>query len=267
MQDWQEPKPEGLTIGELAHRSGLNTSALRYYEEQGLLTPISRTPAGYRIYAPEAGHTLQLIRRAQRLGFSLSDIRILIQSLQSDQTDNGRMRELTLERYYALERQITQLLVQEHELGLFLRDLDRNTNQLNPTPFPLMLNRMLQRVCSDPLEAPVDILFDMLIEKSGCILNSDEGKALLQSFRGKHVHIWLDGDCYHILVVSDDPTVGQALLALSNLISNCQVHSHSHQAGEMFHNGEGFVLITCGENAFILARLFLMLEDKEEHSF
>ncbi len=267
MDDWQAHPPAGLTIGELARRSGLNTSALRYYEEQGLLTPISRTPAGYRIYAPEAEQTLQLIRRAQRLGFSLSDIRTLIQSLHKDQIDDGRMRELTLERYYALERQITQLLVQEHELGLFLRDLDRNTSQLNPTPIPLMLNRLLQRVCSDPLEAPVDILFDMLIEKSGCILNSVEGKTLLQTFRGKHVHIWMEGDCYYILVVSNDPQVGQALQALAQLISNCQVHSHSHQAGEMFHNGEGFVLVTCGENAFILARLFLILEDKEEHSF
>lgn len=263
MDDWQEHKPAGLSIGELARRTGLNTSALRYYEEQDLLNPISRTASGYRIYAAEAEQTLQIIRRAQRLGFSLADIRLLIQSLQNDRASNMHMRELTLDRYYALERQITHLLVQEHELGLFLRDLDRNTSQLNPTPFPLLFNRLLQRVCSDPLEAPVDILFDMLIEKSGCILNSDEGKTLLQTFRGKHVHIWMEGDCYHILVVSDDPAVGQALQNLSQLISNCQVHAHSHQAGEMFHNGEGYVLKTCGENAFLLARLFLMLEDKD----
>ena len=41
-----------LTIGQLAKRVGLRTSALRYYEQQGLLSPSGRTTAGYRLYAP-----------------------------------------------------------------------------------------------------------------------------------------------------------------------------------------------------------------------
>src|SRR5690606_40887755 len=73
-----------LTIGELAKLAGVSRSMLRYYEEQGLLKPAARSAAGYRLYAPEAAQTLLFIQRAQRLGFSLADIQILLERLGRD---------------------------------------------------------------------------------------------------------------------------------------------------------------------------------------
>ena len=102
-----------LTIGKLAKRVGLRPSALRYYEEQGLLTPAGRTPAGYRLYDATAERTLRFVQRAQRLGFSLADIHTLLQSASlSDQA----VVALAEERFLALERRLTEQLVLRHEL-------------------------------------------------------------------------------------------------------------------------------------------------------
>jgi DNA-binding transcriptional MerR regulator len=67
-----------MKIGELSRLSGLSASAIRFYEEQGLLAPISRTAAGYREYAENAVDRLQLIRTSKQLGFSLEIIRSLL---------------------------------------------------------------------------------------------------------------------------------------------------------------------------------------------
>ncbi|MDI3331874.1 MAG: heavy metal-responsive transcriptional regulator [Micrococcus sp.] len=67
-----------MRIGELADATGLSTETIRYYEKADLLPPPSRTPAGYRVYGPEAMDRLHFIRGAQRLGLRLEDIRNLL---------------------------------------------------------------------------------------------------------------------------------------------------------------------------------------------
>jgi DNA-binding transcriptional MerR regulator len=59
-----------IPIGEAAARLGLNTSALRYYEERGLVTPATRR-GGKRMYGPEQLRRLALIQILQRLGIGL----------------------------------------------------------------------------------------------------------------------------------------------------------------------------------------------------
>src|SRR5438105_14335316 len=68
------------TIGQLAAEIGLNSSALRFYETEGLLQPDDRTAAGYRVYGARAEHRLRFLKRAQSLGLTLAEIKILIQS-------------------------------------------------------------------------------------------------------------------------------------------------------------------------------------------
>jgi DNA-binding transcriptional MerR regulator len=62
-----------MQIGELAKRSGLAASRIRFYEEQGLLSA-TRQANGYRTYSPDALVTLNIIISAQRAGFALEDI-------------------------------------------------------------------------------------------------------------------------------------------------------------------------------------------------
>jgi len=67
-------------VGELARRVGLRPSAIRYYETEGILPAPNRSASGYRLYGPEAVVLLQFILRARELGFSVSEIRQLIEA-------------------------------------------------------------------------------------------------------------------------------------------------------------------------------------------
>jgi MerR family mercuric resistance operon transcriptional regulator len=68
----------GLLIGDMAKQAGVNRETLRYYERVGLLSKPLRTRSGYRVYAPEAVVRVLFIKRAQALGFSLDEIRQII---------------------------------------------------------------------------------------------------------------------------------------------------------------------------------------------
>ena len=63
-----------LSIGEVAHASGVSRDAIRYYERLGLLPKAARTAAGYRQYPQAVLGRLALVRNAQRFGFSLTEI-------------------------------------------------------------------------------------------------------------------------------------------------------------------------------------------------
>lgn len=64
---------QGLTIGDLARRTGLAVSAIRFYETHGILAPL-RNAGGHRRYARTDIRRLSFVIAAQRLGFSLTEI-------------------------------------------------------------------------------------------------------------------------------------------------------------------------------------------------
>jgi MerR family redox-sensitive transcriptional activator SoxR len=74
-----------LSIGEVAQRAGLATSALRFYEHEGLIRS-SRTPGDRRRYDREVLRRLAFIRVAQRLGLSLEEIRAALATLPDGRT-------------------------------------------------------------------------------------------------------------------------------------------------------------------------------------
>jgi MerR family mercuric resistance operon transcriptional regulator len=73
-----------LRTGEVAERAGVNVQTLRYYERRGLLTAPDRSIGGHRLYPPDTVALLQVIKAAQRLGFTLDEVAELI--------DAGRRR-------------------------------------------------------------------------------------------------------------------------------------------------------------------------------
>jgi MerR family redox-sensitive transcriptional activator SoxR len=80
---------EVLTIGALAARSGVATSALRFYEDEGLLHP-TRTAGGQRRYPQEALRRVAFILVAQRVGLTLEEIREALSTLPDHRTPNQR---------------------------------------------------------------------------------------------------------------------------------------------------------------------------------
>jgi DNA-binding transcriptional MerR regulator len=67
-----------LTIGELAKAANVPVSTIRFYERNGILSPEARTGANYREYSQEALERLRFIRASQSTGFSIADIRKLL---------------------------------------------------------------------------------------------------------------------------------------------------------------------------------------------
>jgi len=74
-----------LTIGELSERSGIATSAIRYYEDRGLIRS-RRTPGNQRRYDRPMLRRLAFIRTAQRVGLSLEEIEEALSALPSNRT-------------------------------------------------------------------------------------------------------------------------------------------------------------------------------------
>jgi len=82
-----------LTIGQLARRAGLNTSAIRYYESVGLL-PAARRESGQRRYGDDTLRRLQVIGVAKRAGFSLDEARVLLATGDGGPPAHAQLREL-----------------------------------------------------------------------------------------------------------------------------------------------------------------------------
>jgi MerR family redox-sensitive transcriptional activator SoxR len=82
-----------LTIGEVARRAGLNVSAIRYYEAEGLLPEPPRV-AGQRRYTGETLNRLGVIDVAKRAGFSLDDIRVLLDASDKGESAHNQLQEL-----------------------------------------------------------------------------------------------------------------------------------------------------------------------------
>ena len=76
-------------IGEAAERAELSLRSVRYYEEMGLVAPESRTAGGFRLYTDEHVDRLQLIRRMKPLGFSLQQMRELLDARDAVRLDAG----------------------------------------------------------------------------------------------------------------------------------------------------------------------------------
>jgi len=70
--------PKARTIGRVAEEAGVNVETVRYYQRQGLLSNPPRPQRGFRQYPRESVERIRFIKRAQRLGFTLPEIRELL---------------------------------------------------------------------------------------------------------------------------------------------------------------------------------------------
>jgi MerR family redox-sensitive transcriptional activator SoxR len=84
---------ERLTIGEVARRTGLRTSAIRYYEEVGLLPPPWRVN-GQRRYGADVFTQLAVVRMAQEAGFTIEEVRTLVAGFPEGTPASARWQAL-----------------------------------------------------------------------------------------------------------------------------------------------------------------------------
>ncbi|MDG0794027.1 MerR family transcriptional regulator [Cohnella ginsengisoli] len=67
-----------FTIGQVAQAANINPETVKYYEKRGLLPKPARSKSGYRLYSNSAVEDIQLIKKAQDIGFMLNDIKRLL---------------------------------------------------------------------------------------------------------------------------------------------------------------------------------------------
>ncbi len=115
-----------FTIGQVAERSGFSASALRYYEDLGLVAPTTRTEAGYRVYDDQVLGRLAFIARAKQLGCSLEEIADLVGIWDGERCGpvQRRFHELVTDKLYATQVRIAELVVFASQLQTAATRLD-----------------------------------------------------------------------------------------------------------------------------------------------
>lgn len=122
-----------LTIGQVAKLAHVNIQTLRYYERRRILRPLARRDSGYRVYDMEAVRTVQFIKRAQKLGFSLEDIQELL-SLRVEKTSKcGAVKSRAEKTLRDVESKIAKLEKMRHVLKKLIRSCkNRETHEACP---------------------------------------------------------------------------------------------------------------------------------------
>ena len=112
-----------LGIAELAVEFGVTTRTIRFYEDKGLIAPERRGQR--RVYHPRDKVRLQLIMRGKRLGFSLEEIRAMIDMYDADPSEISQL-QLFLGK---LRERKTQLMAQREDVNLVLAEVADRESQ------------------------------------------------------------------------------------------------------------------------------------------
>jgi MerR family copper efflux transcriptional regulator len=98
-----------MNIGTVAEKSGVPPKTIRYYETIGLIEAAERRPNGYRAYSELDMQTLHFIKRARSLGFSVEEVRGLLDLWRDKARSNADVKALANRHVKALDRKIDAL--------------------------------------------------------------------------------------------------------------------------------------------------------------
>lgn len=107
---------KGLTIGSLARAAGVNVETIRFYERKGLLARPPKPEDGYRRYSAEAVKQVRFIKGAQRLGFSLKEIAVLLSLGREGAVSCAEMQDLANRKIAEIDQKIMALEVMKATL-------------------------------------------------------------------------------------------------------------------------------------------------------
>lgn len=110
-----------MQIGTIAKKTGLSVDAVRFYERNSLLPSPSRTPGGFRQFGEADVETLEFIRSAQGLGFTLNEIRELLELRGSRLQPCAPVRRQLEQKLSQVRQKLADMKKLEHGLRLALR--------------------------------------------------------------------------------------------------------------------------------------------------
>ena len=111
------PRDASLTIGALSTRTGVNIETIRFYERIGILAKPPRSAAGHRIYRHEQLMRLGFVRRSRELGFSLDEVRRLLELVDGGRYTCAEVKTITLNHLGEVRRKIADLRRLERTLA------------------------------------------------------------------------------------------------------------------------------------------------------
>ena len=106
-----------LTIGKLAAAAGTKVETVRYYEKAGLIAPPARTEGTYRSYRAEDMDRLAFIRRTRDLGFSLDEVRALLDMAGQQDRDCATVDDIAGQHLREIDRKIADLTALRRQLA------------------------------------------------------------------------------------------------------------------------------------------------------
>jgi MerR family Zn(II)-responsive transcriptional regulator of zntA len=134
------------TIGKVATLAGVSPDTLRYYEKEHLITPASKTDAGYRLYNDEAVRRIRFIKHAQHCGFTLSDIHELLTLKQADSACCEDVRSLAIEKKLRIEHKLLALQAMSRSLDELIQGCEGGKAVTDNCPILAALENSLHEV-------------------------------------------------------------------------------------------------------------------------
>lgn len=114
-----------LTIGKLAALAEISADTLRYYEEEALILPATRSASGYRLYDQDSVRRIRFIKQAQQCGFTLAEIRDLLTLRSSDRACCDDVRNQAIAKKLQLEHKIKAMKSMSKALDRLITDCTR----------------------------------------------------------------------------------------------------------------------------------------------
>ncbi|HVJ50233.1 MerR family DNA-binding transcriptional regulator [Desulfitobacterium sp.] len=129
------PKLTGpvFTISELADELSITPRTIRYYEEVGLVEPQHHEDIGQRLYGLRERARIKLILRGKRFGFSLAEIKEMIDLYDADATEKEQLKrtvEYGERRLREIDEMMTELQIMRDEIAEYHRKFSERLNQL-----------------------------------------------------------------------------------------------------------------------------------------
>lgn len=127
-------RPQGLHIGRVAQETGLGVHAIRFYEREGLLKAPLRSEGRFRVFDQEGVRELKFIRKAQELGFSLTEIRELVVLRRTGVQACSHVRNLLGKTLGRVDEKMEDLRRLQGELQAALRKCNRELKRSGNKP-------------------------------------------------------------------------------------------------------------------------------------
>jgi len=125
---------EKLTRGKLAKSSGVHPETIRYYEQNGLIPVPARSESNYRLFDQDSVERVHFIKRAQSVGFSLDEIRLLLSLKYAVDATCEPVRQLAQEKLVELDHKIHALQMMKTLLDGLVNDCPGGTDPIEECP-------------------------------------------------------------------------------------------------------------------------------------